>query len=115
MANVLNRTTKQYLTSVSTPDYPTGDWIINPDLSATTGEPNKYWVITGDVVSVMKQSEKDTVDAAEEKARLDGVEDEVGTDKTADALLDEINTLRAIESLAAKTVDDLKTAVRSKS
>lgn len=28
MANVLNRATKEYLTSVNTPDYPVSDWII---------------------------------------------------------------------------------------
>jgi len=30
MADVINRTTFQYLRSVNTPDYPVADWIINP-------------------------------------------------------------------------------------
>jgi len=30
MADVINRTTFQYLRSVNTPDYPVRDWIINP-------------------------------------------------------------------------------------
>lgn len=64
MANVLNRTTKQYITSANTPDYPTADWIINPDLSGVSGVPSKYWKITGDVVTEMNQTEKDAVDAA---------------------------------------------------
>lgn len=64
MANVLNRTTKVYLVSVNTPDYPTADWIINPDLSGVQGVPVKYWKIVGDIVSEMNQSEKDAVDAA---------------------------------------------------
>ena len=62
MANVLNRTTKQYIRSVNTPDYPTEDWIINPDLTAVAGVANKYWKITGDVVSEMTSAEKDTSD-----------------------------------------------------
>jgi hypothetical protein len=64
MANALNRTTKQYLTSVNTPSYSETDWVINPDLSSVQGVPTKYWKIVGDTVSEMNQSEKDAVDAA---------------------------------------------------
>jgi hypothetical protein len=63
MAAVLNRTTKQLLSSVNTPDYSTTDWIINPNLSGVMGVPVEYWKITGDVVSEMDQAEKDAVDA----------------------------------------------------
>lgn len=70
MSNVLNRTTLQYLQSVNTPDYPIGDWVINPDLSGVVGVPQKYWKLTGDVVSEMTQPEKDAVDAAEAAAVL---------------------------------------------
>lgn len=55
MANVINRTTKQYLKSVNTPDYPEDEWIINPDL------PNcdpMFWVIDGDSVREMTTKEK---------------------------------------------------------
>ncbi len=62
MANVVNRTTKQYLTSVNTPDFPTEDWIINPDLSAVAGVPSKFWNITGDVITEMSDAEKDTAE-----------------------------------------------------
>jgi len=63
MANVLNKTTFKYLTSVNTPDYPTSDWVHNPDLSAVQGISKEYWAIDayGDVVE-MSQSEKDDVD-----------------------------------------------------
>ena len=64
MSNVLNRTTKDYLESVNTPDYPIADWIISPDLSDVAGVPSRYWKIVGDTVSEMNQSEKDAVDAA---------------------------------------------------
>lgn len=65
MADVVNRTTVQYLQSVNTPDFPVEDWIINPDLSALTGVPQKYWKVVGDTVVEMTQPEKDAVDAAE--------------------------------------------------
>lgn len=75
MATVLNRTTKQLLVSVNTPDYSTATWIINPNLSAVVGVPVEYWKITGDVVSEMDASEKAAVDAVlivgEKQAKID--------------------------------------------
>lgn len=62
MANVINRTTLEYLTSVNTPDYPTGSWIINPDLSALTNVPSKYWKVVADSVLQMNTTEKNAVD-----------------------------------------------------
>ena len=67
MANVVNRTTKQYLKSVNTPEYDVADWIINPVVPNTD---SKYWTITGDVITEMSQGEKDAVDAAETAARV---------------------------------------------
>jgi hypothetical protein len=67
MASVLNRTTKQFLGSVNTPDFPPADWIINPDLSAVTGEPNKYWIIDppgSDIVRLATPAEQAVIDAA---------------------------------------------------
>lgn len=71
MAADLNRTTKQYLPSANTPDYPVEDWIINPDMSAVVGYQPVYWVITGDVVSLMSQAERDAVDAAAVRSARD--------------------------------------------
>ena len=65
MANVVHRTTKEYRRSVNTPDFDSGTWIINPDMTALVGVPNKYWNISGDLVTEMSQNEKDTLDAAE--------------------------------------------------
>lgn len=70
MASVLNRTTKEFLRSVNTPEYDVAEWIINPDLSALAGVPIKYWKISGDAVTEMTQAEKDAVDAAEQSARV---------------------------------------------
>lgn len=63
MANVLNRTSKQYRTSVHTPDFPDTDWVINPDISALGSVPAKHWKINpDDTVVEMTQAEKDAVD-----------------------------------------------------
>ena len=65
MANVINRTTYEYIRDVHTPLYPEADWLINPDVSALEGVvPEKYWKVVGDTVVEMDQSEKDDVDAA---------------------------------------------------
>lgn len=69
MASAVHRTTKQYLASVNTPEYPTVDWIINPDLSAVTGWASKYWLISGDTVSLMSPAQRATVDADEAAAQ----------------------------------------------
>lgn len=75
MATVINRTTAQLLFSVNTPDFPTTDWLINPDLTAVMGVPHEYWKVSGDTVVEMSQSEKDEVDAvlivSEKKAKID--------------------------------------------
>jgi hypothetical protein len=63
MSNVLHRTTKQYLRSVNTPDFPRATWVINPDLSSLTGVPTKYWKINpDDTVVEMTAAEKSAVD-----------------------------------------------------
>jgi len=119
MAVVLNRATKQLRRSANTPDFPVADWIHSPDLASVTGFESKYWIITGDVVTLMDQVARDAVDAAEATAQKDAVAD--GLDRTnemlpalAKALLDEINILRAAASLPARTGTELKAAVRSK-
>ncbi len=119
MANVLNRTTKQYLRSVNDPDYPTATWIHNPDLSAVTGFDAKYWIITGDVVTLMDQAARDAVDAAELETAKDLISDQLDAAMTitrafAEVILDEINVLRGQHSLSARTLAQLKTAVRDK-
>lgn len=64
MCNVLNKTTLQYLESVNTPDYPTADWIINPDMSEVEGVCCKYLKLVDEEPVEMNQTEKDAVDAA---------------------------------------------------
>lgn len=62
MASVLNRTTKLYLVSVNEPDFPQQDWIWNPDISAVSDWPNRYWIITGDTVSLMDAASREALD-----------------------------------------------------
>lgn len=117
----LHRTTKELLSSVAEADLqePATNYIEDPDLSAVLAQPIKYWVITGDTVSLMSQSEMDTVDANELSAQRD---DTVGQlDLLEDILrafaltvLDEINLLRSQHSLSARTISQLKTSVRNK-
>jgi len=143
MANVLNRSTKQYVASVNTPEYPVAEWIVNPDLSGVVGVPNKYWVVNGDVVTAMSQAEKDAVDAAEmtafrdsTAARVDEVEDIIRA--LSLVLLDELNlhaertnailtavdgaaslaalktSVLAIQDVPLRTIAQLKNGLRSK-
>ena len=67
MPNFLHRTTKAYSPSVSYADLPEpiANYVEEPDLSAVTGQPNKYWIITGDVVTLMDAAARAAVDAAE--------------------------------------------------
>jgi len=88
-------------------------------MSAITGQPSKYWVITGDVITLMSQTERDAVDVAELNARRGDVSDELDqveqiTRAFALVVLDEINVLRAQHSLTARTISQLKTAVKNK-
>lgn len=100
MASVLNRTTRQFITSANTPEYPVGQWIIEPNLSAVTGFGSQYWIITGDVVTLMTQGQRDAVDATvlgtrrdDAVAKIDQVEEILRA--VVLIILDEINELRS--------------------
>jgi len=51
-----------YFASVNTPDYQTGNYLINPDLSALGSVPQKYWKKSGTSVIEMTVGEKADVD-----------------------------------------------------
>jgi len=124
MGTAVNRTTKQYILSVSTPDFPTTDYIINSDQAAAlfaAGVPSRYWNISGDDITEMTQAEKDALD----KASLDGARDTTATivdqlegfDRAlSGVLLDALNAhaaaVNAILAAAdAATSDDMKKAM----
>jgi hypothetical protein len=101
MPNWLNRNTKRYLKSASFDDLTDdpANYILEPDMSAVEGQPSKYWVITGDVVSLADQATRDAIDAqllsdnrdrtADEFDDLEGI-----VRSFALVVLDEINVLR---------------------
>ncbi len=49
------------------------EWIHAPDISAVVGFAERYWVVTGDVVSLMDQASRDALDAAAEQAAIESV------------------------------------------
>ena len=73
MSSVINKTTYQYLESVSTPDYPEETWAVNPDLSAVSGIAQKYWKVVDGAVIEMSSGEKAAVNAAASQAYVEGV------------------------------------------
>ena len=121
MPDFLHRTDKTLLTSVSYASLPEplANYIEEPDLSAVEGWPSKYWIITGDTVSLADQSTRDAIDLAESEASKDATADRVDTVESyerafAEVVLDEINVLRQQHSLADRTLSQLKTALRGK-
>lgn len=117
----IHRTTKQILVSVPLRKLPEaeGNYIQDPDLPR--GVPPKYLTISGDVVTEMTQQQKDAVDAAELEAARDNVAAQLEQQEDllrafALVVLDEINILRgaAIPPLSARTIQQLKTAMRNK-
>lgn len=122
MADVLNRTTKEFLRSVHTPAYPADQWIRNPDLSAVSGLPTKYWKISGDTVLAMDAAEQAAVDAAEDATRT--AEETAAAKAEFDAqrlfravvgvMLDQINVLRQRAGLAEITPAQARTAIMNK-
>lgn len=121
MGKWAHRTTKQVLDSVSPASLPEplANYISEPDLSAVDGFASKYWIITGDVISLMDQAARDVVDAAEDSDRLDAIADELTQTRSilkafAEVMLDQLNSLRAEHGLPAATLAQLRNAVRGK-
>ncbi len=124
MADVFNRTTGQYLKSVNTPDFDVADWIINPDLSAVTGQPVKYWIIdppASDTIRSATAGEQTTIDQgiadARETAEKDGAKNSVDVERVVRALVDllpdEFNILRALHSLPDRTPAQVNAALKA--
>lgn len=118
MSNVINRVTRQYLTSVDTVKYDIKDWIINPNIPKCD---SKYWKIVGDSVLEMNVTEKLSVDTTisnllSQKNEL--LKDITKADKLLKSLslvlLDEINALRTKTGLSNRTIDQFKTAIITK-
>ena len=122
MSTVLNRTTKELRPSVNTPDFPVADWIINPNLAAVVGQPTKYFIITGDVVTLATPAQQATIDAAILAAQVAAARIVAKANfdvarilkAIAELLVDEFNILRPLHGLGPRTFAQLRTAIRSK-
>jgi len=89
MATVLNRVTKELKRSANTPDYPVETHIHSPNLNAVAGWPSIYWIITGDVVTLMTPPERAAVDSAIDETRKDSLS--ANLDKTLKAFVLALN------------------------
>jgi len=116
MANVLNRTTLRYLRSVNTPDYPTSDWIINPDISAVDGVLPQYWKLDGDTVLPMTEAEMDAYDASSavinNNLEADALYEDPLFRRLVTLVFKENNTLRQAAGLPVRTPAEFKQFLR---
>lgn len=124
MATVLSRTEglaapyrKLLIRSANTPDFDPGAWIINPDLSAVEGVPDRYWTISGDTVTAVDQATRDARDAevaalriASERAEArDSFDAQIVLRAVTELLIDEVNRLRAQFNSTTGEVSQLTT------
>lgn len=117
--DALHRTTLDFYPLVNPEYFPASTYVLNPDMSPVAGVPKKYWKLTGDVLSVMSQAEKDAFDAAQLSTQRDNLADSIERAGTvwrafAEVVLDEINILRANQSLPPRTLAQLRAAMRNK-
>ena len=145
MPNWIHRTTKAYFRSIPASELPEApaNYIEGPDLSAIAGFPSKYWIITGDVVTLMDQAARDAVDAANLSDQRDNTSNDMSdiegiVRSFALVVLDELNLHAArvtaildavdaannlaglktdvagIADVPQRTIAQLKTSVRNK-
>lgn len=60
--SVINRATFEYKSGVDSGAYDTAAWLRDPDVSALSAVPKKYWKVSGDTVVEMSSSEKAIAD-----------------------------------------------------
>ena len=121
MGDFLHRVTKQHLISTSPNDLPEpiGNYIEEPDLSAVSGFPSKYWKIAGNNVLLMSPPERAAVDAAQRSSRRDStiVEFVDGVESTSRQLIKvmivELNTLRQLHGLPPLNLAQVRNQLRS--
>ncbi len=96
----VHRTDKIVLRSVASADLPEAiaNYIEEPDLTSVTGFVSKYWLIAGDIVSLMDAAARAVVDAAELSADRDELTDTIDMAETytrafALVVLDEFNAV----------------------
>jgi len=115
-----------YIRSAHTPDFDKrSDVVLNPDLSALSGVPIRYWKHSVGAIVEMSAAEKQVVDDAEvaatdalvrttAKDAIDGFEtNPILYRALIKVLLDEINLLREQLLLPPRTLSQAKTAIRN--
>lgn len=60
MSTVVHKTTLEVLYSVNTPDYQTGEWLINPDIPDA---PKRHWKVVGENLELKTTEEQVVADA----------------------------------------------------
>lgn len=128
MAHVFNRTTGQFIPSAHTPDFDIADWVINPDLVATVGQPVKYWFIPGttnpegqEIIDVVDAAAQAVIDADLAAAQLvvekDSAKTQIDVERVVRALVDmlpaEFNILRTLHSLPDRTAAQVNAALKA--
>ena len=121
MAVWIHRTTFNRLGSTSSASLPEpqANYVQNPDESAIFGHPNRYWILTGDIFTLMDATAQAVVDAALLVTQRDDLADEIEELESysrafALIVMDEINILRAQHGLADRTPAQLKNALRNR-
>ena len=121
MPNYLHRATKAYQISVSPASLsePESSYIKDPDVSSVAGFETRYWVIAGDIVSLMSGSARAAVDAvALENSRDNAMTSQVDDTESvlrafATVVMNELNVLREQHELPDRTFVQLRTAMRN--
>ncbi len=128
MAHVFNRTTGQFIPSAHTPDFDVADWVINPDLVATVGQPVKYWFILGttnpegqEEIGVVDAAAQAVIDAdiaaASATSQKNSAKNDVDVERVVRALVDllpgEFNILRTLHSLPDRTAAQLTAGIKA--
>ncbi len=121
MPNWINKNTKQVLRSVAEADLPedASNYIQDPTFNSIDGQPPKYWKIVSGKVLAMSEAERAEVDAAEAEANFNAAIAEEVDDSAAitravvRVVVSEINALREQAGLKPRTMDQVRTAIRS--
>ena len=125
MPDVIHTTTLQFKRSVDGGPHPEPAWKWSPDMSQVAGLDRRYWKWDGaaerpiPMTAGEQQTVNDAIVASLKDAAEGLVDDDEGrrTDKLLRALtlvvMDEVNILRAQHGLGARTVAQLKAALRN--
>ena len=122
MSTVVNRYSLDPLYERDVANYPIEHYWHDPDLTAVVDVEPIYWKETVGVFSEMTQPEKDAKDAfltaaninRDKKEAKREVDDSVILRPFAEVVMDEINILRALHGLPARTLSQLVDAIKAK-